>query len=168
MTSIAPDTLAAMPVLPADLPTLRSPKQRLALRLNFQLFELGERLSGHWNEIARRHGLAPTQVKVLLNLAGGEPATMRALADRLRYDASNLTTLVDRLERDGLVERRPHPTDRRVTEVLLTADGLRTRDGIWRAVNAEGPLHGLARDQLETLSEALGRALADPPASGAR
>ncbi|MDO8209097.1 MarR family winged helix-turn-helix transcriptional regulator [Conexibacter sp. CPCC 206217] len=151
-----------MSVLPPDLPALRSPKQRLALRLNLQLFELGELLMAHWNETARRYGLAPSQVKVLLALGGDETVTMRALADRLRYDASNLTTLVDRLEREGLVERHAHPTDRRVTGVRLTAKGVRTRDGVWQAVNTDGPLHGLTKDQLAVLSEGLGRALPDP------
>ena len=52
---------------------------------------------------------------------------MRFLADAHRCDASNITGLVDRLERRGLVERTPAPTDRRVTLVTRTADGSRVR-----------------------------------------
>lgn len=154
--------------LSPELTALCTPKQRQALHVSFQLFELGERLLGHWNETARRYGLAPTQVKVLLALSDEEAVTMRALADRLRYDASNLTTLVDRLERDGLVERRPHPTDRRVTEVAITAEGVRIRDQAWQTINADGPLRTLTRDQLATLAGALGQALGDDGGSGSR
>jgi DNA-binding MarR family transcriptional regulator len=43
-----------------------------------------------------------------------ELVPMRSLAARLDYDASNLSVLIDRLERRGAVERRPDPADRRV------------------------------------------------------
>jgi DNA-binding MarR family transcriptional regulator len=43
----------------------------------------------------------------------------------LAVTARNLTGLVDALERDGLVERLPHPNDRRATLVRLTPAGER-------------------------------------------
>ena len=51
------------------------------------------------------------------------PAMMRTLADELGLSPRNITALVDALERDRLVVRRPHPTDRRATMVKLTATG---------------------------------------------
>ncbi len=53
---------------------------------------------------------------------------MRTLADEWRCDASNVTFLVDRLERLGLVTRTASTTDRRVKTVTLTPEGARTRD----------------------------------------
>jgi DNA-binding MarR family transcriptional regulator len=49
---------------------------------------------------------------------------MRALADDLSLSPRNMTALVDSLEAEGLVARRPHPTDRRATIVELTGAGM--------------------------------------------
>jgi DNA-binding MarR family transcriptional regulator len=51
------------------------------------------------------------------------PATQRELSEDLRCTPRNVTGLVDALETAGLVERRPHPTDRRATLVILTKEG---------------------------------------------
>jgi DNA-binding MarR family transcriptional regulator len=48
------------------------------------------------------------------------------LARNLLVHATTATLAVDRLEARGLLKRSPHPTDRRATEVSLTADGHRT------------------------------------------
>jgi DNA-binding MarR family transcriptional regulator len=146
--------------MPADLPTPSSPRLRGALAANLRLLELADLLREHWTATARAHGRSGAQVKLLLGLGGDEAVTMRALAHRLRYDASNLTTLVVRLERDGLVERRPHASDGRATEVRLTAEGRRVRDAFWTALNARGPLDALDVDELATLDSALASALA--------
>lgn len=55
---------------------------------------------------------------------------MRELAEELGVTVPTTTGLVDRLAREGLVERRPHPTDRRVVLVLPTAEG---RDAVRRS-----------------------------------
>ena len=77
-------------------------------------------------------------------------------------DPPNLTTLVDDLERSGLVERQPHPTDRRVKLVVATADGAA------RAHQAEeilerppAGLFELPADELETLVRILARVRRD-------
>lgn len=79
-----------------------------------------------------RPGLSLSHVLALLALerAGAEGAPMRELADELGVTVPTTTGLVDRLAREGLVERRPHPTDRRIVLVLPTAEG---RDAVRRA-----------------------------------
>jgi DNA-binding MarR family transcriptional regulator len=57
-----------------------------------------------------------------------EPTPMGKIAEILCLDASTVTWVVDSLEEKGLVERRNHPTDRRVRLVALTDEGLRIRD----------------------------------------
>jgi DNA-binding MarR family transcriptional regulator len=52
---------------------------------------------------------------------------MGSLAEEWKCDASTATWIVDRLEAKGLVERRPHATDRRVKLVVLTPRGSRTK-----------------------------------------
>lgn len=51
------------------------------------------------------------------------PSTIVAIRQSLRLTPSTLTSLADRLERDGYVERRRHPTDRRTVVLALTAAG---------------------------------------------
>ena len=60
---------------------------------------------------------------LLANLEHGDGQTLAALSRRMLVTAGNLTGLVDRAERDGVVERRPDPTDRRLSRVFLTAKG---------------------------------------------
>lgn len=82
--------------------------------------------------IAVKHKLAPTLEKyhitgiqahilILLSLDGSKP--MSFLAEALRCDASNITSLVDKLELLGLIERRADPADRRIKMLFLTAKG---------------------------------------------
>ena len=60
--------------------------------------------------------------KILFQLRDG-PATLRELAETNGVDAPYATLIVDKLEAHGLVERRPHPDDRRRKLVTLTAAG---------------------------------------------
>ncbi len=60
--------------------------------------------------------------KILFQLRGG-PATLSQLAAANGVDAPYATLIVDKLEAHGLVERRPHPDDRRRKLVTLTAAG---------------------------------------------
>ena len=145
--------------LAPDLPSPPSPRLNAALVANLRLLEVAGRLRHHWQVTARQVGLTGAQAKLLLGLAADEAATMRALAQRLGYDPSNLTTVVDRLERDGFLERSPHASDRRITEVALTSRGRQVRDQFWTALNAGGPLDPLTSAQLATLEDTLGRVL---------
>jgi DNA-binding MarR family transcriptional regulator len=70
--------------------------------------------------------------KILFQLRDG-PATLSQLAEANGVDAPYATLIVDKLETHGLVERRPHPEDRRRKLVTLTAAGhsaLATADAI--------------------------------------
>jgi DNA-binding MarR family transcriptional regulator len=67
-------------------------------------------------------GLSFARVRALRRLAT-EPHTLRALAERLAADPPYVTLMVDDLERRGLVQRMPHPQDRRAKLVELTAAG---------------------------------------------
>ena len=72
--------------------------------------------------------LAPAQAMALGELQIDQPLPMRELATRLKCDPSNITGLIDRLEARGLVERQPHPADRRVKYLVLTAAGRELRE----------------------------------------
>lgn len=60
---------------------------------------------------------------LLASLHRQDGQTLAGLSRALLVTAGNVTGLVDRAERDGLVERRPEPSDRRVARVWLTREG---------------------------------------------
>lgn len=60
----------------------------------------------------------------------GEPITPGVIAERAIIAAASTTSVLDTLEKRGLVERRPHPTDRRKLLIDLTATGRTTIDHI--------------------------------------
>ncbi len=60
---------------------------------------------------------------LLANLEREDGQTLAALSRHMLVTAGNLTGLVDRAERDGVVERRADPADRRLSRVFLTAKG---------------------------------------------
>ena len=73
------------------------------------------------------HGLTGGEVKALLKLEPGAGAPMRALAKTWHSDASTVTWMADRLERRGLVERRPLEGAR---VVALTTEGETVQDAV--------------------------------------
>ena len=68
-------------------------------------------------------GITSTQLGVLEVLAHLGPMAHCALAGKLLVSPSNLTTVIDNLERDGLVRRDRDATDRRVSIASLTEAG---------------------------------------------
>ncbi|MFE8938113.1 MULTISPECIES: MarR family winged helix-turn-helix transcriptional regulator [unclassified Streptomyces] len=84
---------------------------------------------GDFTLAAASENLTASQGKALTALRRG-PAAMRALAETMTCDASNITGIIDRLEKRGLVRREPDPSDRRVKNAVLTAEGERVTDAI--------------------------------------
>ena len=83
---------------------------------------------------------------------------MRKLAQLLDYDASNLTTLVDRLTARGTLERQADPADRRVKALVLTPEGRRLREQFWHNLVADaGPLAPLRDTDLRALTRLLAK-----------
>jgi DNA-binding MarR family transcriptional regulator len=76
-------------------------------------------------ELELEHGLPLTQYEVLLNLdnAPDHRLRMSELASSVLLSQSGITRLVDRMEREGLVERVPCPGDRRGLWAILTDAG---------------------------------------------
>jgi DNA-binding MarR family transcriptional regulator len=105
-------------------------------------------------------GLAPMQSMALMHLRREEPMTMGALAHALMCDNSNVTGIVDRLEAQGLVERRPAEHDRRVKTLVMTDKGVDVRDEVERRMSVPPPpLAGLSDEDAVALRDILQRAL---------
>jgi DNA-binding MarR family transcriptional regulator len=72
--------------------------------------------------------LTPNEARALWSLSAEERCPLGSLAEAWECDPSNVTFIVGRLERAGLVDRRESATDRRVKLVGLTAKGARIKD----------------------------------------
>ncbi len=77
------------------------------------------------------------EVLMLLFLSRRGSLPMRTIGARLQVHQTSVTNAVDRLEQAKLVRRSPHPTDRRVTLVELTASGRRLAERATESLNAE-------------------------------
>jgi DNA-binding MarR family transcriptional regulator len=80
------------------------------------------------NELQTEHGLSLGDYEVLVHLADAPDRAIRMseLASRLHLSPSGITRRIDGLVKSGLVERRPCPSDRRGSNAVLTALGLKT------------------------------------------
>ena len=113
-------------------------------------------------EVSEEVGLSFGKIRALRRIAR-RPMPMSELASLLTVDPPNLTPVVDDLERAGLVERKAHPTDRRVKLVVATAHGAalaQTADAILARPPAR--LSALPGEELENLVRILGLLQADP------
>ncbi len=88
-------------------------------------------------EEMRKSGLTESQFGVLEALHHLGPLCQRELAEKVLKSAGNMTTVIDNLERRGLVERERKSDDRRVVTVHLTDSGERLiREAFPRVVGA--------------------------------
>ncbi|MEU6056482.1 MarR family transcriptional regulator [Streptomyces xanthochromogenes] len=83
--------------------------------------------------LLHRCGLYPGQELLLMRLWEQDHQSQTSLARALRLDPSTVTRSLQRLEQQGLLTRRPSPTDRRTMIVSLAPSGAALRDGVGRA-----------------------------------
>lgn len=118
---------------------------------------LASQIGAHLRERAVKLGLTAAQATALRELTGA--MTLSELADRMSCEPSNATVVIDKLERQGLVERRPHPSDRRAKQLVLTAEGVELRKRLLELLAQESPLAGLTRQEQRMLHDLLDRAI---------
>ncbi len=80
-------------------------------------------------QLMKHFGLTLTQYWALVHLKDGEGHSLTELAELLICDKSNVTSLVDKLEKSGLAERKAGKNgDRRYIRVVLTPQGYHLRE----------------------------------------
>lgn len=138
---------------------------------NPQTLERKERVSQLLGETARAWrfaldrrlaplGMSRSQWLVLFHAGRNQqPLTQKELAQRAGVESPTLVGLLDRMEREGWIERRPDPTDRRCKTVCLTPKAHRVRDQIESAASSlrEDLLSGLADADIDRMIETLAR-----------
>ncbi|ALO99583.1 MarR-family transcriptional regulator [Streptomyces hygroscopicus subsp. limoneus] len=125
-----------------------------------ELYETTHRLRQFVEARLREKGASVARLRAMRMLAGApKPLRMRDLSEMAGIAARTATTIVDSLERDGLVERVRHPQDRRAFLVRLTDEGLRCHreaEEIDRLALAEATA-ALSADDRARLRALLGR-----------
>src|SRR5206468_8256760 len=114
-----------------------------------------------WNEVLSRRftekeygRVRPQYGSVLVPLYEEDGLPMGELARRARLRKQTMTTMIRRMEHQGLLERRPDSRDGRVTRIFLSRDGRAFR--------------GVAEEVLREMDQALGREAPAVPISMAR
>ncbi len=111
----------------------------------------------------REGGLSLSGYKLLKALAASD-RSMREISDILHVSPRTVTDIIDGLEARGLVSRRPHPSDRRVTMLHLTEDGARRLADARRGAEQtrDAAISELDQDEQRILRSLLDRVCAPP------
>jgi DNA-binding MarR family transcriptional regulator len=91
--------------------------------VGFTLSQLGFATSRRFGQIVGTLGLEPRHIALLRAVNEADGQSQQAVAERLRIPPSTMVTLIDQLEQRGLLERRPHPSDRRARRLYLAGPG---------------------------------------------
>ncbi len=87
------------------------------------IVEFYEKLSSWEHEVVRGSDLTPGQMHAIEIIGHEKSLRMKDLAEKLGVTTGTLTVSVDKLERKGLILRKPHETDRRSYRIVLTDAG---------------------------------------------
>lgn len=115
-------------------------------RSNSATYLAGQLAKGFARSLQQRAatlGFSPGQFPVLVELWQEDGLTQKQILDRLDVEQATLANTLSRMERDGLITRTPHPTDRRAQIVSLTERGRAMEsEAIDAASDAENALLG--------------------------
>jgi DNA-binding MarR family transcriptional regulator len=120
--------------------------------------ELSQSMNRHVRRVAETLGLTESQAVAMRELSS--PTTLGGLSKLMCCEASNATFVADKLEETGLLERRPHPTDRRAKQLHLTAEGVALRKKLLKQLNVNSPIQRLDEEEQGLLRDLLLRATA--------
>lgn len=141
---------------PASSPSGEPSKGQLAVRAWVRILAVQKRALAAIRDDLEREMTMP-RFDLLANLSRSDGQTLASLSRSMLVTAGNLTGLVDRAARDGMVERRADPDDRRAWRVHVTPKGQRAfRDAERRHASRVTKLFaGLTPAELSTLSRLL-------------
>src|SRR5262245_18202128 len=117
-----------------------------------------DQLQIRFTRLFRDHGLTPSQYNILRILRGeGKPLPILEIASRTVTVVPGITGLIDRLEREGFVQRKRCETDRRVIYVALTDKGTKSVAELDAPVVAlhERLMGHLSKEELKELNRLL-------------
>ena len=113
------------------------------------------------SKMSRRYGLTSAQTGILNQLYGHGPLSSAELSRKLHVTPSNITGVIDRLEKKGLVERIRKEGDRRVALIRLTDEGGRMGSQLPDPIELKliSELADLESEEVRRLGQSLDRLL---------
>jgi DNA-binding MarR family transcriptional regulator len=109
--------------------------------------------------VLRPFGLtfARYEALVLLYFSRNGSLPLGKMGDRLMLHPTSVTNIIDRLEENGLVQRVPHPTDRRTTLAEITDKGREIVETATKAAAGDAALGmgGLSTREMDTVTKLL-------------
>jgi MarR family 2-MHQ and catechol resistance regulon transcriptional repressor len=117
--------------------------------------------------VADEGGITMSQFGVLEALLHLGPLSQGDIGQKLLLSGSNVTTVIDNLEKRGFVRRTRRPGDRRVVDVALTDSGRKLIARLFpaharRITNLLSALNSKQQDQLGDLCRTLGKSIVEP------
>jgi DNA-binding MarR family transcriptional regulator len=94
-------------------------------QLSQLLIEFYEKMSSWEHEVVKETGISLAQMHTIEIIGHNRNRRMKEIAQKMGVTTGSLTVMIDRLEKNGLVQRHPHPDDRRSLMVTLTPKGNR-------------------------------------------
>jgi DNA-binding MarR family transcriptional regulator len=125
--------------------------------VGFLLHDVSRLMRAWFDERAQALGLTRAQWRVLVHLGPRQGINQTSLAEILELDNVTLSRHIDRLERDGWLERRPDPEDRRAWRLYLAEASRPTLEKMetLAAETQAAALAGLSSDQRALFVETL-------------
>jgi MarR family transcriptional regulator, organic hydroperoxide resistance regulator len=143
-----------------DLPSLEA-------RVFVALLTAADRLSQDAEKLVKEYGLTGTQYNVLRILRGAEPAGLacKGIGDRMISHDPDMTRLLDRMDKRGLITRKRQADDRRVVKTRITAQGLEILKKLDNPIQElhKRQFREISAPRLKTLAEALEEVIAKTP-----
>jgi DNA-binding MarR family transcriptional regulator len=127
--------------------------------LGFLFIDIARLLRRNLDRRLQALGLTQAQWRAIARLAREEGMTQVDLAESLETQPITVTRLVDRMEKAGWVERRPHPHDRRAVRLFLTPRSqpilaeMQARGADTMSDATRGVAVGAQKELLETLDQ---------------
>lgn len=122
-------------------------------QISLGILQIWSRMKAYIESAAEKNGLTLAQVFLLHSLYKDDKIIMASLAKRLHCDASNITSLVDRLESRSLIDRLDVPGDRRAKQLSITATGKEFIEDIILKLHTNTGLSNLAPEEIATLNK---------------
>ena len=123
--------------------------------LGFLIFDAARLQRTVFDRRVRRLGFTRSQWLVLRRLGRQPGASQSELAEVMEVEKATAGRLIDRLEENGWLERRPDETDRRINRIYMTERGQAVHDTI-------GPIaEAMVEDELSYLTKAERKQLTD-------
>jgi len=125
--------------------------------LGYLIFDVARLLRRHFEDEAKAHDITLPQWRALAALVKHGAKTQVMLANEIDADPMTVSGLLERMEKRGLVSRKPNPADSRAKLAEATDEGHRIFDAIKRRglTRYEAALAGLAPHETQALEHAL-------------